>query len=255
MLKIIKLICITLGPEIIMKIKNVKAILFDVFGTVVDWRGSITRMGEDIAKIKGIKNIDWPAFANAWRAGYKPGMAKVQSGEQPWTSIDTIHRTRLDHILVDFGIAEFFTEEEKSKLNKFWHYLDPWPDSIPGLIKLKQFYLIGPLSNGSLTLLSSMAKRANIPWDFIFSSDIFKAYKPDSQVYLGAINFLGLQPEEVMMAAAHNEDLEAARFHGMATAYVNRPYEYGPAQKKDLHASQDWDIITDSIIGISTEMT
>lgn len=237
-----------------MKTANVKAILFDVFGTVVDWRGSITRMGEDIAKKKGIKNIDWATFASTWRAGYKPGMEKVRSGEEPWTSIDFIHRKRLDQILIDFGISNVFTEIEKKQLNQFWHHLDPWPDSIPGLIQLKKSYLIGSLSNGSITLLSSMAKRANIPWDFIFSADTFKAYKPDDQVYLGAIELLSLKPEEVMMAAAHNEDLTAARFHGMATAYVNRPYEYGPAQRKDLQASQDWDIITDSIIGIATKM-
>jgi len=237
-----------------MKTKNVKAVLFDTFGTVVDWRGSITRMGEQIAKKKGIKDINWETFANAWRAGYKPGMAKVQSGERPWTSIDVIHRERLDQILIDFGIAKMFTEKDKIDLTLFWHRLDPWPDSLPGLLRLKQLYLIGPLSNGSLPLLSSMAKRAGIPWDFILSSDTFKAYKPDIKIYQGSIELLGLKPGEVMMAAAHNDDLKAARSAGMVTAYVNRPYEYGPGQSKDIEATEDWEIITDNIIGIADAM-
>jgi 2-haloacid dehalogenase len=233
---------------------NVKVLLFDTFGTVSDWRGSITRMGERLAREKGIEGIDWEAFARAWRAGYRPGMARVQSGERPWTTVDVIHRERLEEILVDFGIADAFSEEEKADTNLFWHRLDPWPDSIPGLLRLKRKFLISPLSNGSIVLLSSMAKRAGLPWDFVFSSDNFKAYKRDAAVYLGAIDMLNLEPGEVMMTAAHNDDLAAARSHGMRTAYINRPYEYGQDQTKDFEAEEEWDVVADSMIGVAEQM-
>ena len=230
---------------------NIKAILFDTFGTVVDWRGSIARHGEALARQKDIDGVDWDAFARAWRAGYVPGMAKVRSGERPWTSIDAIHRERLEVILDEFGIADAFDDMEKADLNRIWHRLDPWPDAVPGLIRLRPHYLIAPLSNGSMTLLSTMAKRAGIPWDCIFSSNVFKAFKPDAAVYRGAIELLELQPGDVMMAAAHNDDLAAARSHGMRTAYVNRPTEYGIDQAVDFAATSDWDVITDSITGLA----
>lgn len=230
---------------------NVKALLFDTFGTIVDWRGSIARTGERLARQKGIDHVDWDAFARAWRAGYKPGMARVQSGERSWVSVDVIHRERLDDILDAFGIGHFFDETERADFNLVWHRLDPWPDSVPGLLQLKPTHLISPLSNGSLILLSSMAKRAGIPWDFIFSSNTFNAYKPDAAVYLGAIRLLDLKPEEVMMVAAHNDDLAAARSHGMRTAYINRPYEYGVDQKADFEATENWDIITDTVSGVA----
>jgi len=231
--------------------QDVKAILFDTFGTVVDWRGSIARMGAARARKKGIEGVDWDAFARAWRAGYVPGMARVRSGERPWTSVDTIHRERLDEILPDVGLGDALSPAEKDDINRFWHRLDPWPDALPGLIALKPDYLLAPLSNGSLTLLSTMAKRAGLPWDCIFSSNIFKAYKPDAAVYRGAVALLELEPHKVMMAAAHNDDLAAARSHGMRTAYINRPYEFGVDQRADVEATQDWDIVTDSITGLA----
>ena len=235
-------------------LENVKALLFDTFGTVSDWRGSVTRMGERLAKQKGIDGVDWEAVARAWRAGYRPGLQRVISGERPWTAIDVIHRERLEEILVDFGIARHFSDAEKADMNLFWHRLDPWPDSLPGLLRLKRKFLISPLSNGSIVLLSGMAKRAGLPWDFVFSSDNFKAYKRDPKVYLGAIELLGMEPSEVMMTAAHNDDLAAARSHGMRTAYVNRPYEYGVDQKKDFKAEDDWDVIADGIDGVADQM-
>jgi len=234
-----------------MGVEKVRVLLFDTFGTVVDWRGSVARTGERLARAKGIEGVDWEAFARAWRAGYRPGMAPVISGERPWTTIDVIHRERLDEILAEFGVADKFDEAERVDFNLAWHRLDPWPDSIPGLLRLKTKYMISPLSNGSLILLTAMAKRAGIPWDFVFSSDTFKAFKRDPKVYLGAIALLGLEPGEVMMCAAHNDDLEAARSHGMRTAYVNRPYEYGADQVSNFEAESDWDIITDGIDGIA----
>ncbi len=236
-----------------MSIPAVKAIVFDTFGTISDWRSSIARQAAVVAREKDLSDFDADAFARAWRAGYRPGMAKVISGERPWTPIDTIHRERLDEILPDFGL-EMLTEEERDHLNKAWHRIDPWPDSIPGLIRLKRKYLIAPLSNGSLTLLSSMAKRAGIPWDFVFSSDMHKAYKRDPRVYQNAIALLGLQPGEVMMGAAHNDDLEAARAEGMRTAYINRPTEYGADQVKDFEATSDWDVIGDTVEDVAVAM-
>jgi 2-haloacid dehalogenase len=236
-----------------MSIDNVKAIVFDTFGTISDWRSSIAREGEIVARNKGLKDFDGDAFARAWRAGYRPGMKPVISGEREWTPIDVIHRERLDEILPQFGL-DMLNEDERDHLNRAWHRINPWPDSIPGLLRLKKKFLIAPLSNGSLTLLASMAKRAGIPWDFVFSSDMHKAYKRDPRVYQNAIALLGMDPHEVMMGAAHNDDLEAARAQGMRTAYINRPTEYGVDQSKDFEATSDWDIITDSAEGVADAM-
>jgi 2-haloacid dehalogenase len=234
-----------------MSLQNVKALLFDTFGTVVDWRGSVTRMGERLGAAKGIEGINWEAFARSWRAGYRPGMAPVISGERPWTPIDVIHREILEEILITYGISDCFNEAERADMTLMWHRLDPWPDSVPGLLRLKQTHIISPLSNGATQLLVNMAKRAGIPWDLILSSDVTRAYKRDPRAYQGAIAALGMEPSEVMMCAAHNDDLEAARGQGMRTAYINRPTEYGPDQTKDFEATSDWDIITDHIGGIA----
>ena len=161
-------------------------------------------------------------------------MACIQSGERPWTAIDVIHRERLDHILVEFGLDSSIDEDVRQAMNLWWHQLDPWPDSVPGLTRLKQRYIIGTLSNGSIIGLACMGKRAGLPWDFLFSSDVFKAYKRDPAVYLGAIDLLNLNPGNTMMVAAHNDDLAAARSHGMRTAYIRRPYEYGVDQTCDF---------------------
>ncbi len=230
---------------------TVKALLFDTFGTVVDWRGSVARRIERMVGQKGLDPIDGDAFARAWRAGYRPGMARVISGERPWTPIDVIHRERLEVILEDFGVAGAFDEADRAALNLIWHELDPWHDSVPGLRRLGQKFIIGPLSNGSTVLLTNMAKRAGIPWDLIMSSDVTRAYKRQPEAYLGACAALGLKTNQVMMCAAHNDDLEAAQSHGMRTAYINRPYEYGPDQNADFEATGDWDIITDHIGGIA----
>lgn len=235
-------------------LEGVKAIVFDTFGTITDWRGSITRQGESLAKKKGIEGIDWEAFARAWRAGYRPGLHRVISGQRAWTPLDVIHRERLDEILPEFGLGDRFTEEEKADINLFWHRLSPWPDSIPGLLRLKRKFLIAPLSNGSLMLLASMAKNAGLPWDFIYSSDMHMAYKRDPEVYRNAVRLLGVKPEEVMMGAAHNDDLEAARKEGLRTAYINRPTEYGEDQVKDFKATSNWDIIVDTVEDMAAQL-
>ena len=234
-----------------MSFASVRALLFDTFGTVVDWRGSIARMGERQAARKGIEDVDWDAFARAWRAGYRPGLQRVIEGGRGWTPIDVIHAERLEEILPEFGLDGAFTEAEKAEMVLWWHKLDPWPDSVPGLRRLRQRYLIGPLSNGSTVLLANMAKRAAIPWDVVISSDVVRAYKRDPKAYLGACAALDMEPGEVMMCAAHNDDLEAARSHGMRTAYINRPYEYGADQNRDFGPDEEWDIVTDHIGGIA----
>lgn len=236
-----------------MSIKDVKAIVFDTFGTITDWRTSIGNEGARVAKAKGLKEFDGDAFARSWRAGYRPGMAPVIAGTRPWTPVDVIHRERLDVILPEFGLG-MLNEAERQDLNEAWHRINPWPDSIPGLIRLKKKFLIAPLSNGSLILLSSMAKRAGIPWDFIFSSDMHRAYKRDPKVYDNAVALLGVEPGELMLGAAHNDDLAAARKQGLRTAYINRPYEYGVDQKKDFEADSDWDVICDTVEELATAM-
>jgi 2-haloacid dehalogenase len=191
----------------------VKALLFDVFGTVVDWRGSIIEEGRAWGIAKGI-TIDWARFADQWRAGYVPAMERVRKGEIPWTNLDQLNRVLLESLLKEFQIEDL-REEEKDDWNGVWHRLTPWPDSIAGLMRLKKKYTIAPLSNGNVALLTEMAKHAGIPWDLILSAELSRHYKPDREAYLTAVSLLGLKPEEVMMCAAHAGDLIAARGFGL----------------------------------------
>ena len=209
------------GPAADRKQLDVGALTFDVFGTVVDWRTSLIRELTALGKAKGI-SVDWPKFADRWRGGYGPGMDRIRQGELPWMKIDQLHRMILDRLLVEFGVKGL-TEAEKEDLNRVWHRLDPWPDAVPGLVRLKKKYIIATLSNGNVSLLTNMAKRAGLPWDCILSAELAKHYKPDREVYLMAADLLGLEPEGVMMVAANGGDLRAARSAGMKTGYVPRP--------------------------------
>jgi len=219
---------------------NVKALVFDVFGTVVDWRGSIIREGQALGRRKKLK-VDWAAFADAWRAGYRPAMARVRSGELPWTKIDALHRMILDGLLKQFAPGKL-SEEEIDHLNRVWHRLKPWPDARAGLAKLKRQHVIATLSNGNVALLTHMAKNAKLPWDCILSAEVLRHYKPDPETYLGAADLLGVKPQELMMVAAHKDDLHAARACGLKTAFVPRPREYGPARKPDTAREPAFDI-------------
>lgn len=201
---------------------------FDIFGTVVDWHGSIRREAEAL-----MPGIDGDAFALAWRAGYRPAMQRVMSGELGWTLIDDLHRMILDRLLVDFGRASL-DEAARRHLNKVWHRLDAWPDSVRGLTRLKSRFTICSLSNGNIGLLTDMAKRAGLPWDCVLSAEVFRAYKPDPAVYLGAAKVFDLAPQQVMLVAAHQDDLAAARACGLQTAYIERPLEFGAAHPKDV---------------------
>ena len=207
---------------------TVQVLAFDIFGTVVDWHGSIVR---EMAALH--PGVDGDAFARAWRAGYQPAMARVRSGELGWTLIDDLHRLILDDILPRFGLAHL-DEAQRRHLNRVWHRLDAWPDSVPGLTRLKRRYTITTLSNGNIGLLTDMAKRAGLPWDCILSAEVFRAYKPDPAVYRGAARVFDRQPEQVMLVAAHHDDLAAARGCGLRTAYIERPHEFGVAQPKDV---------------------
>jgi 2-haloacid dehalogenase len=217
-----------------------KALVFDVFGTVVDWRGSIIREGRLLGRRKKL-TVDWPAFADAWRAGYRPAMARVRSGELPWTKIDVLHRMILDGLLARFGL-QGLSEEERDELNRVWHRLEPWPDARAGLAKLKRRHVIATLSNGNVALLANMAKRARLPWDCVLSAEVVRHYKPDPETYLGAADLLGVRPQELMMVAAHKDDLHAARACGLKTAFVPRPKEYGPGVKVDATREPAFDI-------------
>ncbi len=211
-------------------------LVFDVFGTVVDWHGSIVREVQAL-----YPQVDADAFATAWRAGYQPAMQRVRSGELGWTLIDDLHRMVLEELLPRFGLSHL-SEAERDHLNRVWHRLDPWPDVVAGLQRLKTRHTICTLSNGNIGLLTNMAKRAGLPWDCVLSAEVFRAYKPDPRAYLGAVEVFRLRPEQVMLVAAHHDDLAAARACGLATAYVERPLEFGPERPKDVSpvAANTW---------------
>ncbi|MDA1256753.1 MAG: haloacid dehalogenase type II [Chloroflexi bacterium] len=239
-----------------MAVADVKALTFDVFGTVVDWRGSVSR---EIAALSADRGLDLDAdlFADEWRAGYGPGMNKVRTGEWPWIGIDGVHRRRLDELLVRFGV-DGLTEQEIDHLNRVWHRLDPWPEAVEGLTRLKSRYIISTLSNGSVALLTNMAKRAGLPWDCVLSSELSGHYKPDPESYLKAAELLGLEPNEVMMTAAHPGDLRASAAVGLHTAFVRRPDEQGHgtglANKPDLESDPSFDFTASSFNDLADQL-
>ncbi|MFM2059017.1 MAG: haloacid dehalogenase, type [Pseudomonadota bacterium] len=212
---------------------NLKILAFDVFGTVVDWHATIAR---EITAL--CPQVDGNEFALAWRDGYKPAMQRVMSGELGWTLIDELHRLILDDVLQQFGITEL-DEATLVHLNRVWHRLDAWPDTVEGLTRLKSRYMICSLSNGNLGLLAYMAKHAGLPWDCILSAEMFKKYKPAPETYLGVAQIFDVQPAEVMMVAAHQDDLAGARHCGLKTAYIERPMEFGPTRPKLMSPDPD----------------
>ena len=219
---------------------GVKALTFDTFGTVVDYRSSIIAEGEALGRTKGL-TVDWAKFADAWRAGYAPAMNRVRTGELPWTKLDRLHRMTLDDLLVQFNITGL-NEQEIDHFNHVWHRLRPWPDSVSGLTRLKKKFVIAPLSNGNVALLTNMAKHAGLPWDCILGAELAKHYKPDREAYLTAAELLDLKPAEIMMVAAHQPDLAAAQALGFKTAFVPRPKE-GPNGERNPTPDPRWDIV------------
>jgi len=233
--------------------RAIHALVFDVFGTVVDWRGSIIRECRALGRAKRIA-ADWEAFADAWRAGYQPAMARVRSGERPWMNIDQLHRLILDDLLPRFSLTSL-TENEIDHLNRVWHRLDPWPDARRGLALLKRRRIIATLSNGNVALLVNMARHGRLPWDAVLSAELFHHYKPDPETYLGAAAMLGLEPSEVMMVAAHKDDLRAAQACGLATAFVRRPREQGPKAKPDLKPEGDFDFNSKDFVDLARKLS
>lgn len=234
-----------------MDTSNTKALAFDVFGTVVDWRSSVIRAGEELGREK-VLDVDWPAFADAWRGRYAPSMDRVRRGEIPWTSLDSLHRASLEELLKEFGVAGL-SEAEKDHFNRVWHRLDPWPDSVEGLTRLRRRYTITPLSNGNVALLTNMAKRAGLPWDLILSAELARHYKPDPETYLMVPELLDLQPEQVMMVAAHGSDLHAAISNGLKTAYVLRPDEFGPGGEAEP-PDPEFDVVAGDFIELAEKL-
>jgi 2-haloacid dehalogenase len=228
------------GGQLNPRLPSVRALVFDVFGTVVDWRTSVTQEVEELAKRKGL-TVDGAAFADAWRAGYAPSMNRVRSGELPWTRLDGLHRLILDKILIDFGIAGL-SEAETDTLNRAWHRLRPWPDAVGGLTRLKKRFIIAPLSNGNISLMTDLAKHSSLPWDCILGAELVRHYKPDREVYQSAADILDLEPADVMMVAAHLGDLRAAKAVGLRTAFVVRPLEYGTNGRPDLQPDSSVDV-------------
>ncbi|MDJ0614880.1 MAG: haloacid dehalogenase type II [Rhizobiaceae bacterium] len=230
--------------------ENPKAYIFDVFGTVVDWRNGVAKVCAETFAQKGL-SFDPHEFADLWRGEYQPAMERIRSGSRGYVPLDLLHYENLERILENTGLASQFTASEKSELNRAWEQLPGWPDSSPGLYTLKQQAIIAPCSNGSIALMTRIAKFADLPWDCIVGAEIAQNYKPHPDAYLKSAHALGLSPGEVMMVAAHNEDLHAARENGLKTAFIPRKTEYGTGQTKDLEPNDDWDLVVGSLLQIS----
>ena len=237
--------------QLLDRVRGVRALTFDVFGTVVDWRSTIIREGQELGRRKQL-TVDWPAFADAWRAGYPLAMGRVRSGELPWTIIDDLHRMILDSLVPRFGL-DGLGEAELDDLNRVWHRLDPWPDAVDGLTRLRTRFVLATLSNGNVALLVNMAKRAGLPWDAVLSAELAGTYKPDARVYAKAADLLGLAPEEVMMVAAHVGDLRASAEVGFRTAYVPRPLESGPDREADP-PDPAFDIVATDFVDLAAKL-
>jgi len=231
---------------------QLKAVTFDVFGTVVDWRSSIEREMNLLGDEKGF-SIDGAEFASAWRSLYQPSMSKVRSGEVPFEPLDALHRKNLDTVLEQYNIDQL-SGPEKAYLNRVWHRLDPWPDVIEGLVRLKGRYIIGTLSNGNVSLIVNMAKHSGLPWDVVLGAEIAGQYKPCAEVYLRSAEILDLEPGQCMLVAAHNADLLAASECGFRTAFVARPTEYGLDQTTDLSADHEFDVIATDFVDLARQL-
>lgn len=231
---------------------DLQALVFDVFGTVVDWRNGVAREAASFLH-RYAPGHDAFDFADAWRREYSPSMEAVRSGRRAYVRLDVLHRENLARVLDHYGIAGV-PDAAIDELNLAWHRLDPWPDAVQALSRLKRQFIIAPLSNGNIRLMVDMAKRAGLPWDAILGADVVRAYKPSPQVYSETADILGLAPAELCLVAAHNRDLAAARRVGLATAFVVRPTEHGPHQTTDLRAEEAWDFVADDLNELATQL-
>jgi 2-haloacid dehalogenase len=231
---------------------EVEALLFDVFGTVVDWRTSVARQLRALLAPRGVER-DWDAMAAAWRRRYQPAMEAVRTGRRPFVKLDLLHRENLVGVLEEHGIAGL-TDAEIDGLNRAWHRLDPWPDVVPGLGRLRHRYILAPCSNGNVRLMVDVARHGGLPWDTVLGAEAAGAYKPQPRAYLGSAAFLDLPPGACMMVAAHNGDLAAARAVGLRTAFVPRPHEHGPGQTTDLTPEGPWDVVVPDLEALATAL-
>ena len=231
---------------------EIRALTFDVFGTVVDWRNSIAQEGTIWGPTKGLE-IDWFAFADAWRGLYQPAMEKVRQDQMEWVNLDSLHRMNLDQLSDQFGL-DVLSEADLNHLNQFWHRLDPWPDAVAGMERLKQKFTLASLSNGNVALIVNMAKRAGIPWDMVLGAEVAGHYKPEPEAYSISVGLLGLEPQEALMVAAHNGDLVAAAAVGLRTAFVRRPTEYGPNQDFDFEPKHKFDFVAEDFLDLASQL-
>jgi 2-haloacid dehalogenase len=231
--------------------QQIKAVLFDTFGTVVDWRTGVARDLAAFAERRRLADLDPWAFADAWRAKYDPSMEPIRTGARGFVPLDELHRENLISTLPEFGLDPSDYDGELDDLTAAWERLDPWDDSVAGLAELGRLVIVGPLSNANLALLLRMGLRAGLPWTVIIGSDVTRAYKPASEAYRNAAHLLRLDPGEVMLAAAHNRDLAGAQQAGLGTAFIPRPTEFGPGQTTDLAAEGDWDLVCASILDLA----
>jgi 2-haloacid dehalogenase len=232
--------------------RKLRALVFDVFGTVVDWRTSIVREGQLLSAAKGLQ-VDWPAFADAWRAGYAPAMDATRGSGATWADIDALHRQILDGLIPRFGL-QGLSEAERAELNRVWHRLMPWPDAVGGLNRLKARLPISTLSNGNVSLLVDMARHAGLPWDCVLSAELIQRYKPDPAVYLMAARLLGCAPGELMLVAAHPSDLRGAQACGLRTAYVHRALEFGPDAPPRPARPEGFDVLAADFIDLARQL-
>lgn len=233
---------------------SIEAVIFDVFGTVVDWRTGVADEAAKWFAKKGI-DVDSHEFADAWRGEYQPAMQRIRAGNRGYVPLDLLHRENLDIILERFAIAAAFDEAERAAFNHAWEKLPAWPDSVPALERLKSHYIIAPCSNGSIALMARLAKFAGLPWDAIVGADIALNYKPHPDAYLRSAAALAVAPQNVLMVATHNDDLAAARACGLKTAFFPRPLEYGSAQNAGAEASSDWDFIAGDALILAEKLT
>ena len=231
---------------------RIKALTFDVQGTATDFWGTIVREGQAINRRKGL-DIDWGKFADDWRALYRPGLDAVLNGERSWRSVNSLYREALDQLLRERRI-DGFSEPELTDLNHVWRRLEPWPDTIPGLLRLKRKYIVATLSNADMAAVVQMAKRSGLPWDVILTAELAQTFKPDPKVYQIAIQYLGLRPEEILMVACHKYDLRGASAQGFRTAFVARPLEFGPDGKTDTKFEAEFDLNVDSFVELAERL-
>lgn len=235
-----------------MALSRLEVVLFDVFGTVVDWRGSVIRMLEAFGAERGVET-EWAVIADDWRGEYQPAMQEVRSGRREWTVLDVLHRESLERVLARHGVRGM-TATDLERLTRAWYRLEPWPDAVAGITRLRQRFTVGTLSNGNTLLLTELDRHARLGWDVILGAETAMAYKPLPEAYLRNVALVGREPDQVMLVAAHNGDLAAAAAVGLRTAFVPRPTEHGPGQTTDLAPEGDWDVIADDIPGVAAAL-